>query len=563
MASAALKQLQLLHKTLYERAYAEAHSLVAGTSRTILSYSDKFEASLPDTVEKTTQLEVVEALRKHRFLLYGDFHALKQSQRGLLRLLRAYSQKYRNAPIVLALEMFKQKDQGIIDSYINGEINDNELLVATNYSREWGFPWPNFKSIIEFAASRGLPIICINSEKAGKDSLQVRDSFASELLLDAAEEYPDHLIVCLIGEYHLADSHLPKAIKHEALRRGFTGDATATRVLSNVDRYYFQLQADSPATNTRYLKLKQDLYCIMNSPPWMKWQSYSIWEEMRSSGYGNLEFDPGEVEQVDIDEYTEESFDIDYQFMAMTKNLAGFLGFKETSIDLSNFNITYSPDGSFDAFLDSASWAPPRIRSRMVGRANLDGFYYVNETNNLLITSLSINNLAEAAGQHLHRTLGEFSDRVDDPAELFYRKVVKAMIGVIGSKILNPRRKVPLLANHRTFLAKTARRKLLGHAATRREVSKAVLRHHSWMLERLERDEGKFRAPIPKIYNLDMLTDHEVAQSIGYIMGHNVYKRVMGNKISTVKVRDIFRRSTPDFPSVWRLVSELYALIDP
>lgn len=563
MASAALKQLQLLHKTLYERAYAEAHSLVAGTSRTILAYSDKFESSLPDHIEKSTQLEVLEAMHASKFLLYGDFHALKQSQRGLLRLLRAYSQRYRNAPIVLALEMFKQKDQGTLDSYVNGEINDAELLVATNYNRDWGFPWPNFKAIIEFAASRGVPIIGINSENAGKDSLPVRDRFASEILLDAAEEYPDHLIVCLIGEYHLADSHLPKAIKREALRRGTSGEASITRVLTNVDRYYFQLQDDSPIQNTRFLKAKSDLFCIMNSPPWMKWQSYSIWEEMRSSGFGGTDFDSGDIEQVDGDDYTEDSFDIDYQFMAMAKNLAGFLGFKEASLDLANFNITYSPDGSFDAFLDAADWAPPRIRSRMVGRANLDGFYYVNETNNLLITSLSINNLAEAAGQHLHRTLGEFCDRVDDPAEQFYRKVIKAMIGIFASKILNPRRKVPLLSHHRTFLAKTSRRKLLGHAATRREVSRAILRHHEWMMERITDGEGKFRAPMPKIYHLDMITDHEVAQGIGYIIGHNVYRRVMANRVSTTKVRDIFRRPTPDFPSVWRLIAELYGMIDP
>ena len=46
-------------------------------------------------------------INKRRFLLYGDFHTLKQSQRGLIRLLKAYSSLYRERPIILALEMFK------------------------------------------------------------------------------------------------------------------------------------------------------------------------------------------------------------------------------------------------------------------------------------------------------------------------------------------------------------------------------------------------------------------------------------------------------------------------
>src|SRR5690606_9916573 len=84
LTSPALKQLRQLQKDLYDKAYAEAHTVVAGTSRAILAYSDQFEASLPVTFERSTLTHLIETLRKRDFLLYGDFHTLRQSQRGLL-----------------------------------------------------------------------------------------------------------------------------------------------------------------------------------------------------------------------------------------------------------------------------------------------------------------------------------------------------------------------------------------------------------------------------------------------------------------------------------------------
>src|SRR5262245_60953631 len=89
----ALVQLKQLQRTLYDKAYKEAHSIVVGSSRTILAYSAKFERSLPRRFTKTTQATLLNNMRRHRYVLYGDFHTLRQSQRGLLRLLRAYVEK--------------------------------------------------------------------------------------------------------------------------------------------------------------------------------------------------------------------------------------------------------------------------------------------------------------------------------------------------------------------------------------------------------------------------------------------------------------------------------------
>src|SRR5689334_3976793 len=82
VTSPAVTQLRQLQQTLYEKAYQEAHDIVAGASRTILSYSAKFERSLPKTCRSATLAGLIEEIRRKRFVLYGDFHTLRQSQRG-------------------------------------------------------------------------------------------------------------------------------------------------------------------------------------------------------------------------------------------------------------------------------------------------------------------------------------------------------------------------------------------------------------------------------------------------------------------------------------------------
>ncbi len=560
MGTPALEQLRHLQRMLYERAYKEAHSLVAGSSRSILNYSDKFEASLPEDFEKTTLAEILDQARRKDFLIWGDFHTLKQSQRGLLRLLRSLVERSRPTPIVLAVEMFKAKDQKVLDAFIRGEIDDETFLERTNYAKDWGFPWPNFKMILDYSIQNSIPVIAINSDGAGRDSLTARDSFAANLLLDAKNKYPSHLVVCLIGEYHLADQHLPRAIQREQARRGSFQHGNILRIVANVDRYYFKLQLDTSLKSTEYLRLKKDFYCIINSPPWMKWQSYAIWEEMRTAGETGALGVASIFDDDAFDTYTEDSFDIDYQFLGLTKHLATFLGLREKRVDLNEFNIRYSIDGDFGKDAIKIRRSEHDIDG-MLERAALDGVYFATQNRTVLLTSLSINNLAEAAGQFLHSALTGFVDFGDSDAETFYRKVLKSAVGMIASKILNPRRKSPTLRDHEKFVNKLRRRRLLGHAATRRDIGKAILKHHQWMRDALHSQNARFIYPPRSIFTLDRQTHWEVSQAIGYLMGQSLYTKVMSNKVSTDRIRRLFSAKIDDFPSLWKVVTEIYELV--
>ena len=100
MAAPALQQLRQLQRTLYEQAYAEAISIVGEQSRNLILYSTQFEKSLPDSFDHSTLTALLETLRKKQYVLFGDFHTLRQCRRGFLRLLRSYIERLKNKKIM-------------------------------------------------------------------------------------------------------------------------------------------------------------------------------------------------------------------------------------------------------------------------------------------------------------------------------------------------------------------------------------------------------------------------------------------------------------------------------
>ena len=561
VTSPALIQLRALQQSLYDKAYQEAHSIVGGSSRAILAYSEKFERSLPRRFTRTNQLELLEALKRHRFVLYGDFHTLRQSQRGLLRLLRAYVEKQKTNKVVIALEMFKAVDQDDLDGYLAGRIPEDQFLEGVNYRGEWGFPWANFKMILDFARARKLPVVGINSENAGRDTLALRDRFAAQQLADAADRYPDHRIVCLIGEYHLADAHLPKALGAELKRRGSKG--TLLRILNNVDQYYFQLSRETSHASTEHLRLRKDFFCIMNTPPWMKWQSFSIWEEMRHGGHAAAVEPDGEME---LDPYNEEAFDVDYQFLHFVRNLASFMSLNIDASDMESFHIHFSPDGDFLRDLTRDGTVTVAEAGRMVGRASVDGVYFLSRANTVLLTDISINNLAEAAGQYLHRLLTGFDDGAlpsTSAAEEFYRRLLKSAVGMVASKILNPRRKCRELHHYRQ-LVRPAVKGRPGATADKRQTASAILRFDRWLTLRLAGEEpDAVVAPPRPIIQLDHETNFEVSRCIGQMLGVALYKKVIANKQPASKIRRLFKRQIGEPAALWAEVHQLYRLMKP
>src|SRR5690606_18369745 len=147
--------------------------------------------------------------------LFGDFHTFRQSQRGFLRLLRRIAVRKSHRNITIGLECFRHEHQKFIDQYLAGGIDEHELLQQTRYQQTWGFPWEHYKDIVEFAKHQQIAIVGIDTGGKAKDSFRMRDHSAASVLIEHCRAHPNRQVLCLIGEYHLADNSLIAQIAAE------------------------------------------------------------------------------------------------------------------------------------------------------------------------------------------------------------------------------------------------------------------------------------------------------------------------------------------------------------
>lgn len=554
--STAKKHLLDLQRSLYQKAYQDACAYAKGTSKVLLAYSSRFEENLPETFHDSSHDHVMSQILKSNVVLFGDFHTLKQSQRGLLRILRSLrNRKRKNKEIIIALEAFKAIDQKSIDLFLDRKIGESEFLKATNYKTDWGFPWSHYKIFLEFARDENIKVVGINSHKSGKDSLKKRDDFAAERIVHLALKNPESIIFCLIGEYHLADEHLPRSLKVTAVKNHVP--LNLMRILTNVDKYFFEMNPSKPSMTTEYLYLRDNIFCIMNSPPWMKWQSYTLWEEMRDIDQVDDYFDEGEDED-EFDLYTEQTFDVDYHFLALLKSLVKFLNLQIDEVSLSEFSIHnfIHEDIVEQVVLERKE---NNFYTRIaLERSHLDGFYFLPDRNIILLSQLTINNLTEASGQFLHFQKNKIQENSLDHVHSFYLRVIRNMAGMIAAKILNPRRKCLSLFHFKKFLDNNYKKKLHGHPHDVRMAASLILKHHEWVESIIKKHESKFNAHSKKIYELDLELNYEISRSVGALLGCAVYSKVMTNKLDANDLKEVFDTSLQSFDDVWNLFIKNY-----
>lgn len=559
MTSTPRQQLKLLQRSLYEKAYEEANSLAAISSPKIIRYSKQFESSLPLAFEKTNQADVLEAAREANVIVYGDFHTLRQSQRGFLRILRAYQQRYKTKKMALFLEVFRHQDQHYLDAYMADEISQEELLKLTNYSRDWGFPWLNYKMLLEFAKEHKLPVFGINSDNAGRDSLSVRDRFAADILVKYASAHKDHRLFCLVGEYHLADEFLPKQ-----LERASVGNESLSliRIVNNVDKYYFQLESSPRAMTTEYLRLSKNFYCVINSPPWIKWHSVTVWDEMRGmySAQATEEFLDDDLDDYS---YTETAFDIDYQFLTIIKNVMGFLKLRVDERALDHFTVhTFPDDGLFEELQDRYQFTDAEL-SFIIERVTRDGLFLVVEGGLILLTRFTLNNMAESAGQYMQHSRRSDEFEAGDLCVTFYRRVLQAAAGMVASLVMNPRRKAHDIYYHRRLVNFYGGRKLQSIKRERRDLSKLILDHHNWLRTCRWEEYDQFEHRMASLLRKEKASYGECSRAIGNMLGATLYKKFLTHQTDNASLQSLFNSDLGQSAVVWKLVLDLYSQMDP
>ncbi len=190
-------------------------------------------------------------------------------------------------------------------------MDEEEFLHRIRYRQEWGYDWNGFRQIFEVARMNGIPVIGIDCEpRNGFRFIRRRDNYAAEKIVDIKIHHPDAKIFVVIGESHLAPSHLPARVK-KAMGRA----AKRTRsvvVLQNLEEIYWQL-AENGKEQEEVVSLGEDRFCVFNTSPLAKYESYrqtiEKWREDDDGDY--IDLTPTTYRMIDtllrflrIDKYT-------------------------------------------------------------------------------------------------------------------------------------------------------------------------------------------------------------------------------------------------------------------
>ncbi len=566
MPATALQQLIDLQRSLYDRALSEAREYSGAESITIGKYQQEFEASLPTAFQTITERKLLTAMDRSQIILFGDFHSHKQNQRAFLRILSSYQNRPDHAPVIVYLEMFKSKDQVHLDAWQAGKLTDEDLQEAIKYAQTWGFPWNNYRPILAYCRHHQIPLVGINTAKGGKDSLEKRDAHAAGIMHKFGKSHGAAKSLCLIGEFHLADRHLPSAL---TTHKSATNTAAPLRIFANLDKYFFADSTDKLHQQDEYLALNQQTYCVINSPPWMKWHSHSLCEEIRRVGpISYLEKSEGQdvIDQginlwADDDErlYAAESVDLDQQLRDLQQQIVTFLKIKVSSDIFDRFNIVH---GGLE---DQLVHMPKRDISAFLVRASTDGFAVDFAGRLVYIPIISINNMAAAAGQALFGSLSQMSENYADADQRFTQQCLKYTFGFITNKLLNPRLPLHSAAQLETYVDSCKGKKLRGLAARRRGVAEATLKLHAWISEKCV---GKLKksaiAPaIPAaLLKLNYLNSDDLCRSLGQLISEPICRGLVSGKIDTVDLQKYLLRDCKNIKSAKETLAAMILLID-
>lgn len=90
-------------------------------------------------------------------VFFGEFHDDPGTHHLELALFEAMARE--DTEVVLALEMFERDVQPVLDSYLAGQISEQEFLASSR-------PWPNYQTdyrpLLELARERGIPVLATN-----------------------------------------------------------------------------------------------------------------------------------------------------------------------------------------------------------------------------------------------------------------------------------------------------------------------------------------------------------------------------------------------------------------
>ena len=505
----------------------------SGYNLGIKIYEKEYLRYLKSYEEISNKTELIQKVLTADLVYHGDYHTLKQSQHSVLRILREIKGK---RDIILCLEMFHGRDQKYIDRFMAGELSEKLFLEAIDYTRKWPFHWGNWSPIISFCRDNQIPTLGINAEMddvKGIKRLRKRDQYSARVIAKVLIKNPGKLIYIVDGDYHIAPNHLPKNV--EQLLTLLDESAKTLIIFQNAENLYWKL-CKRKLEESDVLKINNYKYCVMNTMPANKIQSYLNWLEYSKDAYFPVHQD-----------WENDAFeDRGGMVNEMVTSLATILNLDFPLDALEKLTIYYPSDLDFMEFVHSTPEFKGRLRLIRSKIKKEEGFlleYEVSGENAYLIylANSNINMVAEEATHFLNVVLRGPLKKPLSAFDRFYRDVITECLGFFGSKFINEKRKSHSEHSIRMVLGQIKRGELKHTNQDILQVARYILQH--FYLQRQTSEAKEFINKFFLQYNSQSANTRMFSTQLGYILGNKLYYALKSGKFSLKRVQGYFRDS--------------------
>ncbi len=511
------QQLLKIQKRNYERNLQLVQESLGHNAR-VKKYEAEYQKYLRRYLEISSKSELIRQILQSDVVFHGDYHTLGQSQRSILRVLREVADK---RELLLAMEMIHGEDQASLDKYMAGKLSEKKFLEQISYQEKWPFPWEHFKPILDFCRLNKIRVVGINcSTGENAQSLPERDLFAAQVIAREMIKYDQHLIYVVDGDFHISPNHLPRQLDKLCKHMGM--EYSRTIVYQNAENLYWSLCRQG-LEESHVLRIDGESFCIMNTMPANKIQSYLNWLEYSEEAYYPV------TQEWDDEAYEGQGLTIE----KMVEIICQLLKIDLNPEIFSQLEIYYAANLDFmDVVYDIPELHAyiPDIKNKMKREEGFLLDYFSGTTRKFLIylPNTNINMASEEAMHFINVAMRGPLKYELPPFDQFYRVAVTECLGFFGSKLINEKRKAQTEASLKKIIGNLDEQENLSED---KKEMKAIARGMLGQLHSL-RDKksmlsfkSKFRADVESKYSVMLATQ------LGYVLGNKLYYAVKREKV--------------------------------
>ncbi len=111
--------------------------------------------------------EIIPALAKKRVVFVGETHDNYAHHLSQLEIIKGLHQVYPD--LAIGMEMFQQPFQAHLDSFIAGEISEQQFLRTSEWFDRWSFDYRLYRPILDYAREHKIPVMALNASKELKN----------------------------------------------------------------------------------------------------------------------------------------------------------------------------------------------------------------------------------------------------------------------------------------------------------------------------------------------------------------------------------------------------------